>query len=345
MPIDESSNSNTFHRISHDIHAPAGSDSPITTQTEPQNQPLEELPIDNVNHLSSQNHEEADEHIIHPDSLATHTVEKVAEIPTKGDAIIDIRKSTRHFRPPIWLKDYMTIGKFTDNKYQSYLKTFSTYTEPDSFKEAAQDSRWVEAMQQEINVLEENNTWKLVDLPLEKHVIGSKWQKDGICIKWMSTMPSYKATYMKKSIWPYHKDFIDMGKESKRQGSDMVIILVYIDDLLITEKVGLSGSKPVSTYLELNQKLTTIEYDAHVGRIGDLKFDDITAYQKLIGKLLYLTITRPDISFAVQTLSQFKQSPKQSHMDVTLRVVKYIVGAPDLGVLLQAKPIDSFVST
>nr|XP_016492187.1 PREDICTED: uncharacterized mitochondrial protein AtMg00810-like [Nicotiana tabacum] len=108
--------------------------------------------------------------------------------------------------------------------------------------------------------------------------------------------------------------------------------------------VGLSGSKPVSTPLELNQKLTTLEYDARVGKLGDQELGDITAYQKLIGKLLYLTITLPDISFAVQTLSQFMQSPKQSHMDAALRVVKFIKGAPGLGVLLHAKPIDSLTA-
>nr|XP_016439694.1 PREDICTED: uncharacterized mitochondrial protein AtMg00810-like [Nicotiana tabacum] len=73
--------------------------------------------------------------------------------------------------------------------------------------------------------------------------------------------------------------------------------------LELISEVGLSGSKPVLTPLELNQKLTIVEYDAHVGRLGYLELADITAYQKLIGKLLYLTITRPDISFAVQTLN------------------------------------------
>ncbi|XP_019256516.1 PREDICTED: uncharacterized protein LOC109234932 [Nicotiana attenuata] len=78
----------------------------------------------------------------------------------------------------------------------------------------------------------------------------------------------------------------------------------------------------------MNQKPTTAEYDVHVGKLGDPDLEDITAYQKMIRKLLYLTITRSDISFAVQTLSQFMQSSKQSHMDVALRVVKYIKGAP-----------------
>ncbi|XP_019258691.1 PREDICTED: uncharacterized protein LOC109236906 [Nicotiana attenuata] len=74
----------------------------------------------------------------------------------------------------------------------------------------------------------------------------------------------------------------------------------------------------------MNQKLTAVEYNAYVGKLGDPDLKDITAYQKLIGKLLYSTIIRPNISFAVQTLSQFMQIPKQSHMDAALRVVKYI---------------------
>ncbi|XP_070022400.1 uncharacterized protein [Nicotiana sylvestris] len=49
---------------------------------------------------------------------------------------------------------------------------------------------------------------------------------------------------------------------------------------------------------------------------------DQVSYQRLIGKLLYLTVTRPDIAFGVQTLSQFLQQPKISHMEVALRIVK-----------------------
>ncbi|KAL3352209.1 hypothetical protein AABB24_020328 [Solanum stoloniferum] len=56
-------------------------------------------------------------------------------------------------------------------------------------------------------------------------------------------------------------------------------------------------------------------------------------YQKLVGKLLYLNMTRPDISFCTQTLSQFLQQPKKSHMDDALRVVKYLKGQLGQGLL------------
>ncbi|XP_070015798.1 uncharacterized mitochondrial protein AtMg00810-like [Nicotiana sylvestris] len=98
--------------------------------------------------------------------------------------------------------------------------------------------------------------------------------------------------------------------------------------------VGLAGSKPVHALVELNQKLTTVTYDDHLGLNDDSLLEDPGAYQRLIGILLYLTITRPDISFTVQSLSQFMQAPKYSHMKATLRVVRYIKQSPDLGILM-----------
>uniref|UniRef100_A0A1U7VIJ1 Uncharacterized protein LOC104217572 n=1 Tax=Nicotiana sylvestris TaxID=4096 RepID=A0A1U7VIJ1_NICSY len=77
----------------------------------------------------------------------------------------------------------------------------------------------------------------------------------------------------------------------------------------------LSGCKPVSTPMEQNHKLTIVDYDKHVGNTGDAPLEDACGYEKLIGKLLYLTITRPVICFAVQVLSQFMQSPKESNME------------------------------
>ncbi|XP_075088251.1 secreted RxLR effector protein 161-like [Nicotiana tabacum] len=48
-------------------------------------------------------------------------------------------------------------------------------------------------------------------------------------------------------------------------------------------------------------------------------------------------MTRPDISFSVQTLSQFRQRPKKSHMEAALRVVKYIKNSLGQGILLLSK--------
>ncbi|XP_018632330.2 uncharacterized mitochondrial protein AtMg00810-like [Nicotiana tomentosiformis] len=102
--------------------------------------------------------------------------------------------------------------------------------------------------------------------------------------------------------------------------------------------LGLSDARPVTTPLEVNLKLTTIDYDECVGGVNDCVLEGITTYQKLIGRLLYFTITRPYISFEVQVLSQFMQRPKTSYWNATLRLVKYIKNAPGQGLLLKKDP-------
>ena len=97
--------------------------------------------------------------------------------------------------------------------------------------------------------------------------------------------------------------------------------------LQLISEVVLSGAKVESTPLEFNQKLTSLEYDQHIGNTtdsADTELEDITTYQRLNGKLLYLMITRPDICFSVQVLSQFMQHRKISHWEAALRIVKYV---------------------
>ena len=57
-----------------------------------------------------------------------------------------------------------------------------------------------------------------------------------------------------------------------------------------------------------------------------------------MGKLIYLTVTRPDITFAVGVVSQFMQNPKQQHWEAVCRILKYLKSAPGKGLVL--KPSD-----
>ena len=60
---------------------------------------------------------------------------------------------------------------------------------------------------------------------------------------------------------------------------------------------------------------------------------DSTTYRQLIGSLIYLTNTRPDLSYAVSILSRFMQEPRDSHWNPTKRVLRYIQGTKDFGLL------------
>ena len=59
--------------------------------------------------------------------------------------------------------------------------------------------------------------------------------------------------------------------------------------------------------------------------------DDPDTYRRLVGKLIYLTITRHDISYAVSIVSQFMTSPQDPHMNAVIRILKYLKNAPGRG--------------
>ncbi|XP_055806912.1 secreted RxLR effector protein 161-like [Solanum dulcamara] len=90
-------------------------------------------------------------------------------------------------------------------------------------------------------------------------------------------------------------------------------------------------------------KLTIVEYDSVVGKTDDLILDDTHYYRYLIGKLIYLIISRPNICFAVQVLSQFMQRPKKSHWDAALSILRYLKKSPGQGVLLKRGSINNLI--
>ncbi|GJY36045.1 ribonuclease H-like domain-containing protein, partial [Tanacetum coccineum] len=88
--------------------------------------------------------------------------------------------------------------------------------------------------------------------------------------------------------------------------------------LELLHEYGLLAATPVYIPLPENTILSFEE-------TKDYKYlSDLTTYQKLVGKLIYLTNTRPDTSYAVHCLSQHMHSPLQSHFKEALRVLRYL---------------------
>ncbi|GJZ59065.1 retrovirus-related pol polyprotein from transposon TNT 1-94 [Tanacetum coccineum] len=94
----------------------------------------------------------------------------------------------------------------------------------------------------------------------------------------------------------------------------------YIKEML--KKFGLKDSKPMKTPMSTETKLTRDEEGESV---------DNTKYRGMIGSLLYLTTSRPDIMFSVCLCARFQEDPKTSHLEAVKRIFRYIKGTMHLG--------------
>ncbi|KAI9197977.1 hypothetical protein LWI28_007873 [Acer negundo] len=91
--------------------------------------------------------------------------------------------------------------------------------------------------------------------------------------------------------------------------------------LEIIKDAGLLGAAPINTPMERGLKLSDN---------SDL-LKEPGQYRRLVGRLIYLTVSRPDITYAVHVLSRFMHQPRRLHMDAALRVVRYLKSAPGQG--------------
>lgn len=67
-----------------------------------------------------------------------------------------------------------------------------------------------------------------------------------------------------------------------------------------------------------------------------LSNSDSSTYKSLVGRLIYLTVTRPDLAYSIQVLSQFLAAPRYDYLQAAFKVVKYLKSNPGQGVLMSA---------
>lgn len=62
---------------------------------------------------------------------------------------------------------------------------------------------------------------------------------------------------------------------------------------------------------------------------------DLAPYRRLVGRLIYLFVTRLDLAYSVHILSQFMQQPREDHWEAALKVVRYLKKSLGQGILLR----------
>ncbi|GJT72283.1 ribonuclease H-like domain-containing protein [Tanacetum coccineum] len=144
---------------------------------------------------------------------------------------------------------------------------------------------------------------------------------------------------------------------TKSKNNKFIALLVYVDDIVVTgncvdeinkfkvflkskkyclellKEYGLLRCKPVSTPIVPN---SVLPYEP---TSNDPLLENITGYQKLLGKLIYLTHTRPNIAYSVHCLAQYMHSPLKSHLNSALNVLRYLKGVVGKGIRYRY-PID-----
>lgn len=127
-----------------------------------------------------------------------------------------------------------------------------------------------------------------------------------------------------------------LGMEVARTAKGILVTQwKYTLDLL--KDTGMIGCKPAATPVEPNSKLGLEENSAPVER---------GRYQRLVGRLIYLSHTRPDIAFTVSLVSQFMHAPKEAHLVAVNRILQYLKSTPGKGLYFEKgekRNVEAFV--
>ncbi|GJT57624.1 putative ribonuclease H-like domain-containing protein [Tanacetum coccineum] len=157
---------------------------------------------------------------------------------------------------------------------------------------------------------------------------------------WYATL----STFLLKS--GYRRGTIDKTLFIKKDKNDIMLVQVYVDDIifgstkkswcddfeaLMKRRFQMSSIGELAFFLGLQIASTPIKTQKPLTKDEEAADVDVHLYRSMIGSLMYLTASRPDIMFAVCACSRFQVTPKTSHLNAVKRIFRYLKGKPKLG--------------
>eukprot|EP00253_Pinus_taeda_P009572 PITA_09572 len=329
--------------------------------------------------------------------------------------------------------------------------------DPVHLEEAIKDRKWIEVLDEEINAIERNKTWDLVELPKGQEVIGFKWvyktksnaegkierHKARLVVKgykqhkkqveslpnghkvnipkWSVNEELYieqplgyekkgqqqKVCKLKKALYGLkqaprawysriYSYLLEKGFEKcegeptlyiKEKDGKILIVVLYVGDVIFTgnddylienfkivmkeefemtdmgllryflgievEQNGngifISQAKYVNEVLERfniqerKAAITPTVMGLKLSKEDNNKDFDPSLYKSIVGSVMYLTATRPDIMHDVSLISRFMERPKETHWQAAKRILRYVKGTKRFGILYTASECSDLI--
>ncbi|GJW07016.1 putative ribonuclease H-like domain-containing protein [Tanacetum coccineum] len=128
----------------------------------------------------------------------------------------------------------------------------------------------------------------------------------------------------------FQRGKIDKTLFIKRHKGDILLVQVYVDDIIFgSTKKELCNA--FEKFTKVKTASTPMETQKPLLKDEDGEEVDVHMYRSMIGSLMYLTSSRPDIMFAVCACARYQVNPKVSHLHAVKRIFRYLKGQPKLG--------------
>ncbi|GJT74655.1 putative ribonuclease H-like domain-containing protein [Tanacetum coccineum] len=144
----------------------------------------------------------------------------------------------------------------------------------------------------------------------------------------------------------FRRGAIDKTLFIRKDKGDILLVYVYVDDIIfgstkkslcdefeqmMHKKFQMSSMGELTFFLGLQIASILIETNKELIKDEEAENVDVHLYRLMIGSLMYLTASRPDIMFAVYACARFQVTPKTSHLHAMKRILRYLKGQPKLG--------------
>ncbi|GJX26041.1 putative ribonuclease H-like domain-containing protein [Tanacetum coccineum] len=246
-------------------------------------------------------------------------------------------------------------GKTHEDLHTCLFSCFLYQEEPKKVIQALKDPSWIEAMQEELLQFKLQQVWTLVDLPYGKRAIRTKWvyrnKKDerGIVIRNMARLVA--QGYTQEEGIDYDEVFAPVARiEAIRlflayaSFKDFVVYQMDVkntflygkieEEVYVCQPLGFEDPEFPNKVYKVEKALYSlhqapracIPMETSKPLLKDAEAEDVDVhlYRSMIGSLIYLTTSRPDIMFVVCACARFQVTPKVSHLHAVKRIFRYL---------------------